>query len=148
MNNLEKVRAIGRLSRLNNLEAVKLSQIKYRSSPKYKEWLVLNRERLNVKKRAYMKTQSGKQMLKVKYIKHKALYKEKLLARDAINKGVVRGTVIKPQICEYPLCDSKILEGHHFNYSKRLLVTWLCKKHHRIADKVREAFYKYNLIKI
>jgi hypothetical protein len=41
-----------------------------------------------------------------------------------------------PELCEG--CNKPVrLEKHHPDYSKPLLVVWLCKPCHAIADKIR-----------
>ena len=66
---------------------------------------------------------------------HKARSKSgiKFKAREALRRAVKKGE-IKRKECEYPGC-SKLGHGHHWDYQKPLEVTWLCPKHHAIADK-------------
>lgn len=42
-----------------------------------------------------------------------------------------------PEFCEGCGLKSARLEKHHPDYSKPLLVVWLCKRCHAIADKIR-----------
>ena len=70
----------------------------------------------------------------------KKMYKKYPLqhsCRNILSGAVYRGK-IEPQSCQYPngKCEGRI-EAHHFDYNKPLEPTWLCKKHHLIADKVR-----------
>ncbi len=62
-----------------------------------------------------------------------------LLLRQAIKKGkVIRG--------KCALCGEERVDGHHPNYSKPLIVIWLCHKHHKqlhagiikVAEKIKQ----------
>jgi len=48
-------------------------------------------------------------------------------ARSYLNIYIRRGK-IKKGVCE--VCASKKAEAHHEDYSKPLVVKWLCRKHH------------------
>jgi len=54
---------------------------------------------------------------------------KKVKARDAVNKAVLKGDIIKPILCEICRQDKK-LNGHHSDYNKPLEVEWLCNKCH------------------
>src|ERR1700761_1345567 len=58
--------------------------------------------------------------------------RERHLARRALQKAVQRGTVVKPPYCE--TCGKHVpareLHGHHWDYSKRYDVEWLCRDCH------------------
>ncbi len=57
-------------------------------------------------------------------------------AQDAANNAVREGKLIKPALCEG--CGlPKRIEKHHPDYTRPLLVVWLCKPCHAIADKIR-----------
>jgi hypothetical protein len=142
----EKVKATQDLWRKNNPEKVKATQVRARKSEAYKLRMELNRERDNKKKRDYMKTEQGRIISKNKYLKTKLLSPQKLSARNIIAKAVKRGKLQKLAFCTYPACLNEKVEAHHFNYSKELEVKWLCKRHHRIADKVKQMFNKYHYI--
>ena len=63
-------------------------------------------------------------------------YPERSHAHTASGNAVRDGKLPKPSLCEG--CGlSKRLEKHHHDYSKPLLVIWLCKPCHAIADKIR-----------
>ena len=51
-----------------------------------------------------------------------------VLARSVINNGLKSGNVIKKP-CE--VCNDPKSEAHHTDYSKPLLVIWLCSMHHK-----------------
>lgn len=54
---------------------------------------------------------------------------EKLYAHNQVRKGVSVGTLEKPGSCS--ICGVKCRpDGHHHDYSKPLVVTWVCKSCH------------------
>lgn len=59
-------------------------------------------------------------------------HKDRMAAHNKAN----RAELITPQCCE-GCGQDKALEKHHPDYSKPLLVVWLCKPCHSIADKIR-----------
>jgi hypothetical protein len=66
----------------------------------------------------------------------RAKYPERAKAQQVAGNAVRDGKLVKPDICEG--CGlHKRVEKHHPDYSRPLLVMWLCKVCHAIADKVR-----------
>jgi hypothetical protein len=66
--------------------------------------------------------------------KYAAKYPERYLAHNATSNAIRDGK-LTPQPCQE--CGNENVEAHHEDYSKRLEVVWLCKKHHAEADKTR-----------
>lgn len=63
-------------------------------------------------------------------------WRKKHPERAAAHLKAGRAKLEKPALCEG--CGlSRRLEKHHHDYSKPLLVVWLCKPCHAIADKLR-----------
>lgn len=63
-------------------------------------------------------------------------FPDRAKAHDAAGNALRDGKLTKPLLCEG--CGlPKRLEKHHHDYSKPLLVVWLCKPCHAIADKLR-----------
>ena len=59
-------------------------------------------------------------------------FPEKVKARDAVQKALKKGVLVKPTRCE--VCgETKPLHGHHESYelSMRLVVVWCCRECHR-----------------
>lgn len=56
--------------------------------------------------------------------------------RQAAHSAAARAGLVAPPLCE--CCGlPKRVEKHHPDYSKPLLVMWLCKQCHALADKLR-----------
>jgi len=58
----------------------------------------------------------------------------KTKARAAVRRAVRLGIIVEKP-CEADGCGKKKVESHHTDYRKLLDVIWLCKKHHKEADK-------------
>ena len=59
-------------------------------------------------------------------------YKDR--ARKLLHNAVYRGKIKKPKHCKH--CGrEENLQGHHNDYSKPLVVLWLCAKCHAILHK-------------
>ena len=56
--------------------------------------------------------------------------KIKVNAANYVRGKVRDGKIIKPKFCEECKTESKIIHGHHDDYSKRDVVRWLCPKCH------------------
>ena len=63
-------------------------------------------------------------------------FPDKFRARNAVYKAIKKGLLIRKP-CE--VCGNPNSEAHHSDYSKPLMVQFLCRDHHIIADKqIRE----------
>lgn len=63
---------------------------------------------------------------------------DRALAHDTANNALRDGKLERKRLCEG--CGlPKRLEKHHPDYSKPLVIVWLCKPCHAIADKIRRA---------
>lgn len=58
-------------------------------------------------------------------------YPQRYKAHKLVFVEVRSGRLVKKDC----FCGSKKSEAHHKDYSKPLAVVWLCKKHHRMADR-------------
>lgn len=69
--------------------------------------------------------------------KYHQLYPQKKAAKDAVYYAVKHGLIIKPKFC--PICllfySSRLIQGHHFDYSKPLEVIWCCSKCHKLIGR-------------
>lgn len=81
---------------------------------------------------AYQATEKGREAV----LKGKRAYIERNHLKRAAHLALgnaVRESRINPLPCE--VCGSKPTEAHHTDYSKPLMVNWLCGKHHRLLHK-------------
>ncbi len=71
-------------------------------------------------------------------------YPERNRAHQRARRAVKRGIIAKPESCGR--CSSPIarLQMHHPDYSQPLLVEWLCKPCHAVADRERREAEKVN----
>lgn len=58
----------------------------------------------------------------------------KAAAHSITQRSIKNGTLLRPGLCQFPLCANAKVQAHHGDYSKPLLVHWYCLKHHRIVD--------------
>lgn len=76
----------------------------------------------------YVKTEIGKLSRAKAHKKQKEIYPVKYAARTAVANAIKNGRLTKHP-CK--ICGTLLrVEAHHKDYSKPLLVKWLCKKHH------------------
>ena len=71
-------------------------------------------------------------------------------AHSAVCRAIRDGKITRPSVCEWCGKEHSRIEGHHQDYSKRLLVTWLCSPCHKTlhSGKSRLAEKMRSLIKI
>jgi len=82
--------------------------------------------------RKYRTTEKGKEVYREIMKKQYQNHKQKVCARQALNYHVKKGRVIKPDKCE--CCgEIKKVDGHHEDYTKPLLIKWLCRQCHSIV---------------
>jgi len=55
---------------------------------------------------------------------------DRIKAHKLLNYAVFKGEVTKLNTCQVCGCESKDVEGHHYDYSKPLEVIWVCTKCH------------------
>ncbi len=105
---------------------------KYDNLIKYYMCNVCNNKRI----RAYGKTEIGRKKINEAVKKSTMKHWHKQYARLLVSSHIKSGKLIKSSKCENCGESPKKIEGHHTNYSKPLEVVWLCKKCHRLADKI------------
>jgi hypothetical protein len=64
---------------------------------------------------------------KITYKKYSSLNPEKIKAKNALNNSIISGIIVRPDTCP---CGNPNPEGHHPDYSKPLMVMWLCRRCH------------------
>lgn len=87
------------------------------------------------KRKIYSKTDRG--IISLKRTKENWLEnnKNKRLAHVIVNNALRSGKIIKSNKCQLCGNGSGRLEGHHYDYSDPVSVTWLCSKCHRLFHK-------------
>ena len=60
-------------------------------------------------------------------LNYKRMNPEKKKAQETLNNAVRDGRIIRPDTCP---CGNPNPDGHHSDYSKPLMVTWLCRSCH------------------
>lgn len=122
--------------RIENIEKVREYD---RNRPNREERVIKNRDRIE-----RYKTESPEKYKK--YNDQKNDYRKRnkhiLKAHNAVSKALMSGKIIRPVKCER--CKNTNIEAHHPDYSKPLLVIWLCDKchkeeHKRLREEERKA---------
>ena len=103
---------------LKNGEEIQKYICKSCSNKKFKNWYAKNPQRF-------------KQILE-KSIKR---YPEKTIARNLLNYAVKNKMITKPKFCEDCHQVSQRIAGHHTDYTKPLVVKWLCPSCHNNEHK-------------
>jgi len=81
--------------------------------------------------RRYCLTEIGKKAKRKGAAKQWRLNSQKCKSRDAVNKAIITGRLVRPSECFN--CESEgRIEAHHESYDRKdwLNVVWLCKKCH------------------
>lgn len=84
---------------------------------------------------AYRATARGKETRRRSEARMKVKYPARYAARQAVKIALAKGELVK-RPCEK--CGDVVSQAHHSDYSKPLDVVWLCVKHHKEADKMKE----------
>lgn len=94
----------------------------------YKE----NKQELAKKKKEAMKSQEARDKQSIRYKRYWDNPKNdvKNKARAVISTGVAKGDIVKPEACEFCGSLNEPLEAHHYDYTKPLYVSWICKTCH------------------
>lgn len=92
-----------------------------------KRWREHNVEHRRSYQRKYSKEQ--REVVLAKERRHAVRHPEKVRARSAARHS----KQLERQPCA--VCGATKVEAHHEDYSKPLVVVWLCKKHHFEADE-------------
>lgn len=111
-------------NRINNIEY-------YR---KYDKERAMKPHRVEARK-IYSKTDNGilaRKKHKEKWLNNNS---DKRSAHITLNNSIRDGRVIKPEKCQLCGCPSNRLEGHHYDYSEPLKITWLCSKCHHLFHR-------------
>lgn len=102
------------------------------SSVKGKEYRQKRLEHYRAYDKARDKDERRKEYKKAVNEKYKNNNLEKIKARTALSKAIMKGLVIKDKSCKACGFESSKLHGHHYDYSKPLEVIWLCNDCHEV----------------
>ncbi len=81
----------------------------------------------------YRQSDAGKETQRKADQKRRLLSPQKIKARRIVSHAIRDGKLIRPSHCES--CSKKrFVEAHHKDYSKPLVVNWLCKECHKEWD--------------
>ncbi len=81
----------------------------------------------------YRQSNAGKETQRKADQKRRLLSPQKIKARRIVSHAIRDGKLIRPSHCES--CSKKrFVEAHHKDYSKPLVVNWLCKECHKEWD--------------
>lgn len=107
----------------------------WRKSPRAKALENVRIERVREQHKRYRQSVKGRKVSSAKAKRMAKKYPEKFKARYKLRYAVSRGTILRKP-CE--VCGNKVVQGHHEDYSKPLVVKWLCDTHHKqVENKLR-----------
>lgn len=104
----------------------------------------LKKEEILQKQREYGKTQNRREKHVESVRRYRTKYPEKYKAATTLNNAV-RRKKIERMPCS--VCGKENAEAHHEDYSKRLSVVWLCRKHHAEIHATRPEALVHDTIK-
>lgn len=79
----------------------------------------------------YRRSEKGRLKCYNSYKKYKESNPDKVKAHKILNHKIESGLISKPSKCSYCCKENKLINGHHYDYSKPLDVVWLCPKCHK-----------------
>lgn len=103
------------------------SYCKQCKTPMYRQFYEKNSARLNAAQREYFQTPVGKEVHRRASKRYQDVHPEKVLAHSLVQRAVRTGKLAR-QACE--ICNGPKSEAHHDDYTKPLMVRWLCRQHH------------------
>lgn len=78
----------------------------------------------------YSAKPESKEKARAKARHHAELHPERKRARQAVSNAVRAGLLIRPAVCSKCGSTDAQIEGHHPEYSKPMMVVWLCDPCH------------------
>lgn len=124
--NAEKLSAAASVYRSKNIEKIRERDAKYRRDHRA--------DIIEGNARYRKSTKAERAEYAVRYRRENP---GKSSAHDAVRKAIAKGVMKRPDVCNK--CDSSgCIEGHHPDYSRPLLVIWLCKSCHRFLHASEE----------
>lgn len=116
------------------------------------EYYAKDREYYLAKSKAYFSTEKGKLIRANIRKRHRAKNPSRMYIYVKIDRLIKRGILKKPDYCQVCGIKDKIIQGHHFDYSKEkeLEVVWVCPLHHTAIHKgkiTKEFFIDKGILK-
>lgn len=96
------------------------------------KWRYENHDRVLAYMQKYNATETAHAASRRQMQRAKAIYPEKVAAREMIKSAVKHGKIVRGP-CEK--CGASNAHAHHHDYSKPLDVHWLCRKCHGIEHR-------------
>jgi hypothetical protein len=98
-----------------------------------REWREKNHERHNISSNKYYKDyyNKNKDIIKSKKSLYYENHKDELSANAELNRAVLNGIIKRPRVCSICGISGIRIIGHHDDYSKPLVVKWVCRSCHQ-----------------
>jgi len=90
-----------------------------------------------IARKLYRETEEGKLAVARAHRTYAETFPERRKAQHILGNAI-RDKKIEKQPCF--VCGKEKVEAHHFDYSRPLLVTWLCNYHHRQTHELAKEF--------
>jgi len=92
-------------------------------------------------RKEYIQTEAGKAARRRGSENYRKKHPMKYAANVIVNNYIRDGKLIKPSNCS--VCNSDhLIDAHHDDYTKPLVVRWLCRKCHAFWHKFNEPIYE------
>lgn len=102
----------------------------YKAKRKNPDWLKKERERCRIKQANYRKIGLAKQTSNAVKLAWASRNKPKRIAQSRAERALKRGMIKRKRRCEHCRNKRTDLEMHHPDYSKPMLVEWVCPPCH------------------
>ena len=113
------------------------------NSEKRKQWVrnYISSEKGKEKSAQYFSTEHGKAVKKRSSENYRKRYPLKIKANHLVAYALECGNLMKPSVCSECKSESK-LEGHHDDYTKPLVIRWLCISCHKSWHRKNKPIYE------
>lgn len=110
---------------------------------KKKEWSrnYANSESGKERARKYKQTDKAKEAIKQSKQRYRKSYPARIRARSLVRHEVLNGRLIRPDLCSECNKTGRV-EGHHDDYTKPLIVRWLCDSCHKLWHRKNKPIFE------
>lgn len=91
-----------------------------------------NREAVSKRHKEYSLTGEGKSVISKASDRYRKADLSVAATHECVARAIKSGKLVKPSECSR-CCSDKSIEAHHIDYSKPLVVVWLCSMCHKEA---------------